>query len=756
MWQAPPSKSQPPPSKSQPPLAERGKRWVVVSNRLPAHYDTRKRKFVISSGGLVSSLLGVNYQRPILWLGLTTESWDAKEIAASLKISDRIEVVPLTVAAELYDPYYNKFCNGVLWPLLHYETHSVSWDFDAWQKYQKVNRLVATTLLKLTSANDDLIWVHDFHLMLVAAQLRLKRQRQGVGFFLHVPFPSYEIFRQLPFRSAILRALLNFDLIGFHDYSYLMHFTQTLHYVLGINSSFNRIHFKGRSVDLGVYPVSIPTAAINKAARSKRVKEICANYRRRFRDKKIILGVDRLDYIKGIDLKLDIFHAFLQGYPDYRSKVSLIQVIVPSRTDVPAYQQLKENIEGRIGYINGYWGKADYVPIYYIYNSMQFHELLALCQLSDALLITSKRDGMNLVALEYVAAQMPAQPGQVLLSEFAGAVSIMPNAIAINPWHVEKSAAQLQHALQEDHEIIAARNAQMLDYLQDYTGGEWADSFMTDLLKSARRSVKLVEDINFPLRKNSPLLEKIKKIKAHRQRFLFVDFDGTLVPIQPRPEQAAIAAETLQALTTLQAQQGFAVVIVSGRDRNFLWQQFASQTFMLAAEHGAEYYDRQQECWHSLVSSPQDSWLPLALQMMEYYRQRVPSSFIEKKAYSLCWHYRNSPVLYATYQARKLTEELEFGLANFPAVVASGKRIVEAKAIEASKGAFTGWFIKNCMDAADASIVALGDDQTDEELFIALRPHDLSIKVGMEETKAAWRLSEQQDVLTFLRLLISA
>ncbi len=740
---------------ASPAMVGTGRRWVVVSNRLPARYDKRKRRFVIASGGLVSSLLGVDYQRPMLWLGLTTESWDAAEIAASLKISDRIEVVPLTIAPELYDPYYNRFCNGVLWPLLHYENHSVSWDFEAWQKYQEVNRLVATTLLKLTNTGDDLVWVHDFHLMLVAKQLRLKRQRQGVGFFLHVPFPSYEIFRQLPFRSTILHALLAYDLLGFHDYSYLMHFTQTVHYVLGINTSFNRIYHKGRSVNLGVYPVSIPTLTINKAARSKRVKEICAGYRHRFRTKKIILGVDRLDYIKGIDLKLDIFHTFLQRYPDYRGKASLMQVVVPSRIDVPAYQQLKENIEGRVGYINGYWGKADYVPIYYIYNSVHFHELLALCQLSDCLLITSKRDGMNLVALEYVAAQTATHPGQVLLSEFAGAVSIMPNAIALNPWNIEKSATQLHQALREDPALIAARNAQMLDYLMNYTGSEWASSFMSDLLRNARQGAKLVENLSFPLRKSNPLWEKLKKIKKMGRSFLFVDFDGTLVPIQARPEQAALSDGTLQTLAALQA-QNYAVVIVSGRERQFLWQQFGAQPFTLAAEHGAEYYDHRQQRWHSLVTSPQDSWFPLALQMMEYYRQRVPSSFIEKKAYSLCWHYRNSPDLYASYQARKLTEELESGLANFPAIVGNGKKIVEAKAIEASKGAFASWFIKNRLSDSAVPIVALGDDQTDEELFIALRPGDITVKVGTEETKAAWRLQEQRDVHAFLQLLLSA
>ena len=729
------------------------KRWVVVSNRLPVHFDNRRKKFVISSGGLVSSLLGVDYRHPILWLGLTTEQWDADEIAAALGINSRIKVIPLTVAEDLYDPYYNSFCNGVLWPLLHYETHSVSWNLEAWQKYQEINRIVAATLLKQTSANNDLIWIHDFHLMLVAAQLRLKRRRQGIGFFLHVPFPSYEIFRQLPFRSTILRALLAHDLLGFHDYSYLMHFSQTLHYVLGVNTNFNRVHVNGRSVNLGVYPVSIPTLTINKAARSKRVKDIYASYRKRFRGKRIILGVDRLDYIKGIDLKLDIFHSFLQTYPEHRDNVSLMQVVVPSRIDVPAYQQLKENIEGHVGYINGYWGKADYVPIYYIYNSLQFHELLALCQLSDCLLITSKRDGMNLVALEYVAAQTASHPGQVLLSEFAGAVAIMPNAIAINPWHVEKSAAQLHQALQADSDAIATSNTQMLAYLKNYTGSEWASSFMVDLLKSARQSEKLVEDITFPIRKNSPLLEKIKKIKAQRSRFLFIDFDGTLVPIQALPQQVAIAVETLDALTVLQEQHGFAIGIISGRERRFLSQQFASRSFMLAAEHGAEFYSCKYKRWRSLVTSPQDNWFPLAAQMMQYYQQRVPGSFIEKKAYSLCWHYRNSPPLYADYQARKLTEELEFGLANFPAIVASGKKIVEAKAIEASKGAFAGWFIKNCINDSDAAIIALGDDLTDEELFLALRPTDISIKVGTEETKASWRLREQKDVLTFLHWL---
>ena len=720
------------------------KRWVIVSNRLPIRYDRKDKRFVVASGGLVSSLLGVAYRKPILWFGLTTENY-APEMVAEItrKFNSKIEIVPLTVSKELYDPYYNNFCNAVLWPLLHYETERVAWDLLSWQKYQEVNRIVANALATQTSAKTDLLWIHDFHLMLVASYLRAKRPRQGMGFFLHVPFPSYEIFRQVQFRSTILSALLDYDLVGFHDYSYLMHFAQTVRHILGIGSNFNRIYTKGRTVSLGVYPVSIPTANINRTTKTKRVKTIYDSYRKQFENKKLILGVDRLDYIKGIDLKLDIFDAFLSNHQQYRGRVSLLQVVVPSRTEVPAYQQLKETIEGKVGHINGNWGRADYVPVYYIFNSVQFNELLALYQLSDCLLITSKRDGMNLVALEYVAAQTTDHPGQVLLSEFTGAISIMPNAIAINPWHINKTANCLNRALSEDHETVAKRNREMLEYLKSYTGNEWAKSFMSDLCL-ARQSEQTVQVIN--VNKSQQLLTTIAN---YQQRALFLDFDGTLVPIQANPKQATIDNKLLNLLSDLQRSH-YQIVIISGRDRKFLWQQFSGRSFTLVAEHGAEFFDAQKKSWRSLVMSGRDNWLPSALQMMRYYQNRVPNSFIERKKYSLCWHYRKSPELYASYQARKLTEELEFSLANLPAVVAIGKKIVEAKAIEASKGAFVAWFTKHYLNN-NGLIIAIGDDLTDEELFRSLRSTDISIKVGIEETKARYRLREQREVEKFLQ-----
>ena len=718
------------------------KRWVIVSNRLPVHFDKRRRKFIVSSGGLVSSLLGVDYQRQVLWLGLTTEQWDTDEIASALGVNSHIKIVPLTIPEELYHAYYNKFCNEVLWPLLHYENHSVNWDADAWKKYQEVNRLVASSLLKLTNAHDDLLWIHDFHLMLVAEHLRLKRRRQGIGFFLHVPFPSYEIFRQLPHRSTLLRAMLSYDLIGFHDYNYLMHFSQTVQYVLGITAKFNCIDAGGRSVKLGVYPVSIPTQVIHKSSRSKKVKETYNTYSQRYAKQKVVLGVDRLDYIKGIDLKLEIFHTFLEKYAEYHGKVTLLQIVVPSRTEVPLYMELKKNIEGKVGFINGHWGKADYTPVNYIYDSVQSHELLAMYQLSDCLLITSKRDGMNLVALEYIAAQIDERPGQVLLSEFAGAISIMPNAIAINPWHIDKSAERLYHALKEQAEVVVARNQQMFTYLKTYTGNEWAKSYINDLGKSSARK----EQVALPVGK-----ALITKIKNWQRKYLFLDYDGTLTPIYDYPEQALLSDKITELLATLR-KQGIGIVIVSGRGRKFLWQQFKQRRIMLVAEHGAEFYDNKS--WKKLVNSPKDEWFTLALQIMHYYGQRVPSSVVEVKDYSICWHYRNSPAFYSTYQARKLTEELEFGLASFPVEVSNGKKIVEAKALEANKGKFVRWFCNNYLHTHNANIIAIGDDITDEDLFADLRPDDISIKVGTEETKAKYRLHTQKEVYSFLQSLV--
>ena len=710
---------------------------VVVSNRLPITYDKSTNRHRVASGGLVTSLLGVAKDLPITWLGVTTSDVDVETLTG--QIPANINLIPVVVTKELYDNYYNGFCNEVLWPLLHYERERMAWRAEFWSAYQQVNATVAEAIAKHT--DNQIVWVHDFHLMLVASYLRAIKKQQSIGFFLHVPFPAYEIFRQLPNSSDLLQALLSFDLIGFHDYSYLMHFSHTVQYTLGSTVEFNRINAAERIVNLGVYPVSIPTQAIRKLATSEQTNKTYHDYAQRFAKQKIVLGVDRLDYIKGLDLKLDIFHAYLAKHPEQCGKVSLFQIVVPSRTEVPAYKELKQLLEEKINAINTKWSSANYQPIHYIYDSVQMHELLALFRFSSCLLITSKRDGMNLVALEYVAAQTKERSGQVLLSEFAGAISIMPNAIAINPWHTDRVVEKLHHAITKPSATVAARNQQMYTYLQSYTSTEWAKTYITDLKKSSAAERNLTRAADDDL---------ISKIKSWEKCYLFLDYDGTLVPICSDPKRALIAKPIADLLSALQ-DKGIEVVVISGRSRKFLWQQLKHQDIRIVAEHGAEYYDR--ESWRMLVNTPIDSWFYLALHIMHHYGRLVPGSSVEVKKYSICWHYRNSPVFYSDYQARKLTEELDFGLASFPVQISSGKKIVEVKAMEADKGKFFNWFSQNILDNRDIPIVALGDDVTDEDLFIALRPDDISIKVGMEGTKARYRLREQQEVATFLRAI---
>lgn len=723
-------------------------RCLLISNRLPISYDEKLKKFKPSAGGLVSAIKGLDQEKvgcDFLWMGILTDDV-APELIEEAKQTPTGNIYshPIVVPKQAYHHYYNEYCNNVIWPLFHYERSMVMHSEKGWKSYQEVNRLVADSILAEVREGDT-IWVHDFQLMLVPGMLKDANPNLKVGFFLHIPFPSSEIFRELPQREQILHSLVRCDLIGFHDLGYMNHFRSSLHRVLGESPSNENMW--------GVYPISIDSQHFLQLADDKRTEEFIENYKKTKKDMRWILGVDRLDYIKGLVLKLRAFKRFLRENPAERGKVQMLQVVIPSRTEVPEYQRLKSRIEQLVSSINGEFGTPVYIPVVYMYHSVSEYELSALYQLSDILHIGSRRDGMNLVSLEYIVSQKEKYPGVVLLSEFAGAHSTLSYALSINPWNVEDTAKKIKEALDRPEDRRRADMKAMRDFLVKYNSSEWARVFLRDLHRESVRKPKAVT-----ISKNGkfPWMNEL----SGKHVILFCDLDGTLAPISSHPSQVKLQDETIALLKKI-AHTDCEFVIVSGRDKEFLEQQFLENDFdfPLAACHGAYTYSPDDKNWHSLVDLDQMRWKKPVMDILKLYTSRTPESFIEDKGHAITWHYRNSPKQFADFLANKLFFELEETLTSQPVQVHRGKKVIEVKSVNANKGFFVNQWIQQMHNKPDV-VVAIGDDTTDEDMFGVLMNHHgikpYCIKVGKEDSLAPFYIHDQKDVNLFLQQFLES
>jgi trehalose 6-phosphate synthase/phosphatase len=720
-------------------------RWIIVSNRLPFSIDQKTQRLQQSSGGLVTAINGIQTKEHIHWIGSLAPGIKKNHIL-NYKNKEGVSFSYPKISQELYESYYNGFCNDVLWPILHYETEIIKFSHQHYLDYIKVNKLFAEHIAK-TAKKDDVIWINDFHLFMVPKFLKKLKPNLKIGFFLHVPFPSSEVYRELPCRKELLEALLYSDLIGFHDFSYLRHFASSVYNILGYESSLLDIKTPFNTAKLGVYPVSINSQDFIKKSKSLKTQKTIKEYGFDKNKKRIILGVDRLDYTKGIPHKLKAFKKYLENNPQMVGKVQLIQIAVPSRTEVPEYINLRHEVERLVSEINGKFSKLNYVPVKYIFDSVSIYELMALYKSSDVLFITSKRDGMNLVCLEYIVTQDPKKPGVVLLSEFAGASSTLSHATIINPMNIDETAQKLEDALNMPIKQKINNHQIMFHYLLEYTATVWAKSFIThlnDQESSLQSGVK-----NLQNKKHLVDLRKQFKAKKH---VLLLDFDGTLAPIIDTPSEVKLSSKNYNLMKKLITKNE--VVIVTGRDKKFIQKQVKGLDVYIACEHGASFYDYKTKKWRSLAASTRKPWMKEALAIMSQYQKRTPSSFIEKKDHAICWHYRKSPNDFAEFQARKLVIDLETTFSHEPVSVNQGKKIVETKALEANKGYFTEWFLSRYIDD-DHDIIAIGDDRTDEDMFRALENIGTSIKVGApKNTYAKYFIEDQKDVTQIIQDLI--
>jgi trehalose 6-phosphate synthase/phosphatase len=470
--------------------AGRGKqRLVVVSNRLPFVFKREKEERWVAergAGGLVSALLPVLRDRGGSWIGWpgTAEAGPDLEAAVAAAGADAgfaLKAVTLD-AREVYH-FYHGFSNEIIWPLFHDLQSLCNFEPDYWRTYKEVNRKFAEAVLAVSGAA-DFIWVHDYHLMNMAAELRALCSRARIGFFLHIPFPSPDIFCSLPWRLTLLHALLQYDLVGFQTLRDRRNFIQCLRLLIDDVAIQGKgqvvtVSADSRTVRVGNFPIGIDYNAFMRQAATPEVAQRVQALRARLPQRKIVLGVDRLDYTKGIPVRLQAFRSALERYPDLRERMSLIQVVVPSREDIPRYHELKVRIEQLVGQINGgFMRPGGWVPLWYVYGSLSRNDLLAYYRAADIALITPLKDGMNLVAKEYCACSIEEEC-VLILSEFAGAAAQLQNgALLVNPHDVEGVGDILYRAFTMSDEERRARMRRMRRSIREADIFWWVDSFL--------------------------------------------------------------------------------------------------------------------------------------------------------------------------------------------------------------------------------------------------------------------------------------
>lgn len=730
-------------------------RLIIISNRLPFSLDREGDKLTIrqSSGGLVSAIKSY-FENPNsakgeitekMWIGVADfprEDWD--DAIATHSAEPDIAITPIFVDKELYGNYYNGFSNSVLWPLFHYFPSLSDYDNGFFDAYSKVNQLFADKIIPLLQPGDQ-VWIHDYQLMLLPGFLRVQRPETTIGFFLHIPFPSYELFRLLPadWKIALLHGMMGADLIGFHTYDYVQHFLQSVKMLLGVDNYFHNLQYQGRLIRIDLFPIGIDYDKFHQLAYDPETLELRGKIRSNFEDRKIIFSVDRLDYSKGLMNRLNGFEYFLDHYPEWKEKMVFILNIVPSRDGIPAYNERKKMIEEKIGTLNGRFSTISWQPIIYRYNHLPFKELVALYQAADVALITPLRDGMNLVAKEYVASCAFGR-GVLILSELAGAASELSEAILVNPTDTADVASSITRALAMP--LLEQRNriTLMQRRLQEYDVVKWVNDFLEQLnqvkIEQRKQQVKLLDD------------RAITGIRRHYQRAnkrcLLMDYDGTLVPFSRLPSQASPDKAVKELLLRLAADPANEVIVISGRDIASLDQWLGMMPLTLVAEHGSSLKMRNGE-WQQLVSVP-DGWKDEIRRIMQLFVIRCAGSFIEEKTNTIAWHYRNTQTGLGFSRSRELLNNLSQLMQNTTLQVIDGNKVVEARVGGFDKGTTA---LKIVNEYAPDFALCIGDDTTDEDMFKSLADIAYSIKVNNGATAAQYTILSQHQVLPALNEL---
>ncbi len=727
-------------------------RLIIVSNRLPltlrkgddGHWTTER-----SSGGLASAM------NPILsksggdwigWAGAGGEEDQEQQRSILQDWAQKEQYFAVELPADIATGFYEGYSNQTLWPVFHNFPSQLKFDAKGWEAYVEANRIFCKAVVERYKPG-DLVWVHDYQLILLPQMLRDQLPDAAIGFFLHIPFPSSEIFPVLPRREELLEGLLGADLIAFQTHGHLQQFRSTLLRVLGLESKISEVAVGSRPVRLEAHPIGIaPDGYTDLASRDETTARHYAEWVARYRGRKMLLAVDRLDYTKGITERLRTYAHLLRTHEELKEKVILIQIAVPTREGIETYQDLREEVNRLVGEINGKLGTPDWTPLVYINRSIERAELVALYKLADVCWVGSLRDGMNLVAKEYVACKA-AGDGVLVLSEFAGAAAEMGEALLINPFDEERTASTIERALALEEDERRERMKRLHGRVLHNNVFRWGDRFLAALQEAVSARGRYSD--NQPKRLRAA--EVVDAYRRASRRLLVLDYDGTLVPFAMQPWQATPPPAVLRLLATLVREPRNCVALSSGRTAEDLDRWFgAIRGIWLMAEHGAELKSPLQATWEPLRSEVSSDWKSTVMPILEHFVDRTPGSFIEEKKYALVWHYRMAEPEFGAWLANELVSMLEAMLAETELRAFLGEKIVEVRPVWANKGEA----LTRLLPASSPPdfLFAAGDDRTDEDLFEHKQSEAWTVHVGPGPTRAAFVVPDFASLLRVLEM----
>ncbi len=716
-------------------------RIILASNRLSVSAQRTESGFSYtpSVGGLATGLSSFFERSDSLWVGWSgladDDLSDEEQRNVSETLRNNYKSITVSLSRADLDQFYYGFCNNVIWPLFHYFPTFVDYDPAAWEKYREVNERFLAAITSVAGP-DDYIWIHDYQLMLLPGMVRSHLPDTKIGFFLHIPFPSYELFRLLPWREELLHGMLGADLLGFHTYDYARHFLSSTRRLLGLENNLGIVRDRNSMSKIDVFPMGIDYEKYSTSSQQPKVREEIERVDASTEGRRVIFSVDRLDYSKGIPNRLRAYDAFLDRYPAYRGKVELVMIVAPSRTEVPRYQRLKRELDQLVSTINGKFGTIDWVPIKYFFRAFPFDSLCALYRCSSVLLVTPVRDGMNLIAKEYVAARSDLR-GTVVLSETAGSAREMSESIIVNPSDIDGIADAIRRALEMPEAQQEANNRSIHERLSRYDVHFWARDFMEKL----ETIVESREDLRSRRLRGKDREEVLEAFTGSRRRLLFLNYDGTLVEFGDRHQETQPNARLLRNIHKLAKDEHNEVVIVSSRSRADLDRWFSDSDVGLIAEYGVWVKSRDEE-WN-LIEQIDNDWKEIIRPILERYEMRTPGSRIEESDYSLGWSYGNAEPELAAVRKSELRDAVLSLTGNLNLSILEGRKALEIKNSIINKGrGASRWLSRSEWDF----IFAVGDDWSDEELFSMLPEWAYSIKVGLDISSARYFLESEHEV----------